>query len=203
MEKNLNIMIDKEMWKQIFQVCHKFLENNEYIWFQMQIIYRTLGKWSYLAKIHKIEVATWARYKSETETILHMFATCSIVKELWVTIEKYIKNRIGLTVSFSIFNITFGHTLIDHNQNPINTILLVTKKCIFDAAIKERNLNIKTVLSHLREVYIEQQTLNCINGTELAFNKIWNRWEPIFNGWSKINFVKERKLNKNNSEFNN
>ena len=61
-------------------------------------------------------------------------------------------------------------------------MLLVTQKCIFDAAIKERNLNIEMVLCHLREVYIEQQMLNCINDNELAFNKIWNRWEPIFNG---------------------
>ena len=76
----------------------------------------------------------------------------------------------------------FGHTLTDHNQIPINTMLLVTKKCIFDAAIKERNLNIEMVMSHFQEVYIEQQMLNSIDATELAFNKIWNRWEPIFNG---------------------
>ena len=73
---------------------------------------------------------------------------------------------------FSVFNIIFGHTLTNHNQIPINTMLLVTKKCIFDAAIKERNLNIEMVLSNLREVFIEQQMLNCMNGTELAFNKI-------------------------------
>ena len=111
-----------------------------------------------------------------------MFVTCPTAKELWNTIEKYIKNRIGLTVSFFVFNIIFGHTLTDHKQILINTMLLVTKKCIFDATIKERNLNIEMVLCHLRDVYIEQQMLNCINGTELAFNKIGNRWEQILNG---------------------
>ena len=77
-----------------------------------------------------------------------MFVACPMVKELWNTIEKYIKNRIGLTVSFSAFNIMFGHTLTDHNQIPINTMLLVTQKCIFDAAIKERNVNIEMVMFH-------------------------------------------------------
>ena len=57
-EKNLNITINDEKWKQTFQVCHKSLENNEYIWFQMGIIYRILGTLSYLAKIHKIEDAS-------------------------------------------------------------------------------------------------------------------------------------------------
>ena len=65
--------------------------------------------------------------------------------------------------------------LTDHNQIPINTMLLVTKKCIFDAAIKEINLNIKMILSHLQEVYVEQQMLNGVNDTDLAFNKIWNK----------------------------
>ena len=67
-EKNLSIMINDEIWKQIFQVCHKSLQNNEYIWFQMRIIYRILGTQSYLAKIHKIEDGTCTRCKSETET---------------------------------------------------------------------------------------------------------------------------------------
>ena len=146
-EKTLNITINDEMWKQIFKVCHKSLQNNEYIWFQMRIIYRILGTRSYLANIHKIKDATCTRCKSETETILHMFVACPMVKELWNTIKKYIKNRIGLTVSFSAFNIIFGHTLTDHNQIPFNTMLLVTKKCIFDAAIKERNLNTEMVMS--------------------------------------------------------
>ena len=108
---------------------------------------------------NKIEDASCTRCKSETETILHLFVTCPMVKKLRVIIEKCIKNRIGLTVSFSVFNIIFGHILTDHNQIPINTMLLVTKKCIFDAAIKERNLNIELLLSHLQEVYIEQQML--------------------------------------------
>ena len=57
-EKNLNITINDKMWKQIFKVYHKSLQNNEYIWFQLRIIYRILGTRSYLAKIHKIEDAT-------------------------------------------------------------------------------------------------------------------------------------------------
>ena len=69
-----------------------------------------------------------------------MFVACLMVKELWNTIEKYIKNRIGFSISFSAFNIIFGHTLTDHNQIPINTMLLVTKKCIFDAAKKKEIL---------------------------------------------------------------
>ena len=106
MGKNLNLTFNDEMRKQIFQVCHKSLENNEYIWLQMQIMYRLLGTRSYLAKIHKIEDATCTRCKSETETIFHMFVTCPIVKDLWVTIEKCIKNRIGLTV-FSLYSILY------------------------------------------------------------------------------------------------
>ena len=180
-ENKLNLTINNDMWKQIFHICHRSLEDNVYKWFQMRIIYRILGTRSYLAKMQKTDNATCARCKSETETILHMFVTCPIVKELWTAIEKFIKNKIGLTISFSTFNIIFGHTLTDQNQIPINTILLVTKKCIFDSALKESGLCLKMVLSVLHKVYIEQQMLNCINGREVEYSKIWNRWEPIFN----------------------
>ena len=71
-KNELNVTINNQMWKRIFQICHWSIRDNTYKWFQLRILYRTLGTRSYLSKVNISEDATCFRCRNEMENIIHM-----------------------------------------------------------------------------------------------------------------------------------
>ena len=167
------------MWKRIFQICHWSIRDNTYKWFQLRILYRILGTRSYLSKVNISEDARCFRCRNEMENIIHMLVLCPKVKEFWNQILEYIKSKVTTTLLLTPFNIILGYTLAEVNQQPINTILLVAKKYIFEASNKCQNLNINGFIHRLHQVYSEQKLLYQLCHKEIYFNKIWKRWQPL------------------------
>ena len=74
------------------------------------------------------------------ENIIHMLVLCPKVKEFWNQILEYIKSKVTTTSLLTPFNIILGYTLAEVNQQPINAILLVAKKYIFEFSNKCQNI---------------------------------------------------------------
>ena len=126
-ENELNVAINNQMWKRIFQLCHWSIKDNTYVWLQLRIFYRILGTRSYLSKVNLREDASCFRCRNEMENIIHMLVLCPKVKEFWNLVQEYIKSKVTITLLVTPFNIILGYTLAKVNQQPINTILLVAK----------------------------------------------------------------------------
>ena len=177
--KPFEINIDNQSWKTIFSHCFRTVSDNNLKWFQMKLIYRILGTKTYTTKLN-ITVNDKCNFCHEVETIMHMFVECPNVKDLWAEAAIYIYNKIHLHIEFSNFNILFGYMNFDQNRVPINVLLLVTKKYIFDSCRLNNFLSFHVLKHRLQDKYEEEKYVAHLNNKENAFIKVWKKWEPVF-----------------------
>ena len=142
-------------------------------------LYRILGTRPYLSKVNLREDASCFRCRNEMENIIHMLVLCPKVKEFWNLVQENIKSKVTTTFLVTPFNIISGYTLAEVNQQPINTILVVAKKYIFESTNKCQNLNLNGFIHRLHQVYSEQILLSQLCLEEIHFNKIWHKWQPL------------------------
>ena len=91
-EIDLEINIDADTWRLIFNICDKTVNNNYLIWFQMKLLYRILNTKSYLYKL-KISDNELCNHCNRKESILHMFVECNRVQDFWREIENLINKK--------------------------------------------------------------------------------------------------------------
>ena len=88
-QRELQVSFDEQLWKNIFSIYYKSVNNNSLIWFQLRTLYKILGTKSCLNKMAIEENAKCNHYQ-KMETIVHMFVECDNVKKFWNVIEKFI-----------------------------------------------------------------------------------------------------------------
>ena len=89
-ENELNVTINNQMWKHIFQIWHWSIRANTYKWFQLRILYRILGT----SKVNISEDATCFRCGNEMENMIHMLVLYPKVKAFWNLVLEYIKSKV-------------------------------------------------------------------------------------------------------------
>ena len=175
-EKELGVSIDRETWSNIFSICFKNITNNHLSWFQMKILYKILATKSYLFKLRIKPDNECERCRKE-ETILHMFFECKKVTHFW---KKLISRETGIRINFTSFDIIFGYLNKDQNNTPLNALILVTKKYIYDSVLSNRDLNLQILKYHLGEVFMSENLLSKFSNTENIFNRKWGNMQNLF-----------------------
>ena len=175
----MNVDIDKETWCNIFNICHKAVNSTNLVWFQMKILYRILGTKSHLHKLG-IKDNPSCSYCGCDETILHMFVKCESVKSIWKQLSKCIKDKINFSIIFNAWNIIFGYQFTDQNQKPLNALILVTKKFIFDTSINNKFRHMSMLCPRLETLIIDEEYLAKLLSKDLVFTNVWDKWKPMF-----------------------
>ena len=109
-----------------------------------------------------------------------MFVECKRVVHFWQSIETIILQKTGIHKKFSNFDIIFGYLLQDQNRIPINALILVTKKCIYDAAKSKSDLLPQVLQHRLEQIFLDEKLVSVLNNTENQFTKNWGNLEPLF-----------------------
>ena len=91
-EIELDTNKDSDTWRLIFNICHKTVNNNYLIWFQMKLLYRILNTKSYLFKLN-ISDNELCNHCNRKESILHVFVECNRVKDFWREIENLLQQK--------------------------------------------------------------------------------------------------------------
>ena len=163
--QEFEICIDHDTWRMLFSICFKTVTNNNLIWFQLKLINRILGTNSYLHKLG-IRKSPNCRFCQQPESLLHVCYECPNSSELWKDIEKLLKERISLEIKFSSFTIIFGYINKDQNHIPINTLILVTKKYIFDTSRDGKRLILKSLKHRLNSLLRDEEYCAKLNEKE-------------------------------------
>ena len=177
--QEFEICIDHDTWRMLFCICFKTVTNNNLIWFQLKLIYRILGTNSYLHKLG-IRNSPNCHFCQQPESLLHIFYECPNSSELWNDIEKLLKERISLEIKFSCFTIIFGYINKDQNHIPINSLILVTKKYIFDTSRDGKRLILKSLKHRLNSLLRDEEYCAKLNEKETEFSHVWDRWASVF-----------------------
>ena len=171
--------IDNNTWKTLFSICFKTVANNNLIWFQLKLIYRILGTNNYLFKLG-IKNNPNCLFCHQPESLLHIFYHCPNSIQLWEDIEKLLEERIRLSIKFSCFNVVFGYINKDQNHIPINSLILITKKYIFDASRDGKRLILRSLQHRLNRLFRDEEHRAHLYGKELIFSRVWDRWASVF-----------------------
>ena len=180
--QDFGINIDKKTWNVTFKIAFNTISNNILTWFQVKILYRILGTRKYLTKLGIYNEDICKRCKIEEENLMHMFVGCAEVAKFWQVIENYVADNSGIKIKFTDFTIMFGYHLTDSNKIPINALILVVKKYIYDSSISNTtgNLNLLVLKHRLQEMYSDEKMLSVLNSTENTFKQNWGKLQNVF-----------------------
>ena len=109
-----------------------------------------------------------------------MFFECNKVTNFWKNIEQLITRETGIHIKFMSFDIIFGYFIKDQNSTPLNALILVAKKYIYDSVLSNQDLNLQILKYRLREVFMSENLLSKLNNTENIFNRKWGNMQNFF-----------------------
>ena len=109
-----------------------------------------------------------------------MFFECKKVTHFWKNIEQLISRETGIRINFTSFDIIFGYLNKDQNNTPLNVLILVAKKYIYDSVLSNRDLNLQILKYHLGEVFMSENLLSKFSNTENIFNRKWGNMQNLF-----------------------
>ena len=178
--KKINFYINEKIWQNIFKACIKSVIDNDLVWFQYKILFNILDTNEYLYKI-KISNSNLCRLCGECpETILHLFAQCKEVQDLWQNLNSWIRNKLSIHIDLLDSRKILGYEDYDTHFWPLNFILTNVRNYIFWCSKYNFKINIYFLQKRLESKFKEQKTLAIINQTEIRFNKRWEVWQNLF-----------------------
>ena len=158
---DLKVDLKDDIWRQLFRICFKTIQDPYFKWLQYRIMHRILGTQIIL---HKMGVADsnkclLCRSTSE-ETLLHLFFSCSEANQLWRQLENRIFNKTGFYIHFSPEDVLLGY--IHHNSNSvaINTLIMVIKCYIYIHTPEKASILV--LAEHLSNVKLYIMNKSCL-----------------------------------------
>ena len=176
---DLTVFIDNQTWKSIFNTCYFTAHDNSLIWFQLRIIYQILGTGYYLYKIGLSPTPLCRKCTNNPETLMHLFDECPVVATFWTKIQEHVERKINLNLTTN-FDILLGHLLSHQSKSPINILILLTKKYIFDSFRRNISLRLDGLIHRLKQFYIEEELLAILRNKHSYFQAVWEKWQPVF-----------------------
>ena len=118
--------------------------------------------------------------KSDTETLVHLFVTCEIVRLLWSDLYNWIGHSLNKRLRQVPLEILLGYTMTDNFFLPINTLIMATKYYIFTCAVKQKAPIFNVLHLKLKRCYQEQQLLNYEIDKAEDFKRKWSGFTRMF-----------------------
>ena len=116
--------------------------------------------------------------KTELDSIEHMFLSCPHSMELWEKVTDWIRE-----LGMPNYVLTASRMIIGDLENAlaINTIILHTKKVIYNAKKKEQIPHIVNVKHEVKNFYYQEKYRQYINGKNKLFDKQYNLLTVFYN----------------------
>ena len=90
---------------------------------------------------------------------MHLFVECPVVATFWTKIQEYVERKINFNLMLTNIDILLGHLLSYQSKYPINILILLTKKYIFDSVKTNTSLRLGGLIHRLKQFYIEEELL--------------------------------------------
>ena len=170
---DIDLELNRKSWQQKFRICFKTVQNQALIWFQYRILHRILGTQNNLCKMGISKSSTCLLCDNDNETLYHLFFMCPKSKQLWNELEQLIVIKTGFQISFDSESILLGYGFQNLYSVALNTLIIVSKNYIFSNSRKGLELNIRELLSKLKNTYNEQQTIQSLEMQGAKFERSW------------------------------
>ena len=112
-----------------------------------------------------------------SDSIEHMFLECQYSQELWGNIQLWIRSLGMDNYNLSPSKIILGDL---ENANAINTIILMTKKVLYNCMKKEQKPHLLNVKNEVKKFYFEEKYRCYLKGKGNFFEKQYNLLSNIY-----------------------
>ena len=177
--RDLNIFIDTQTWSNTFKICFHTITDNYIIWLQYRLLHRIIGCKYLLHKMKITDNDICDTCNNNSQTLIHLFTECDSIKQLWIDLQQWIKNKTNINVEFTPIIIILGYMNDDNFKIPLNTIILVTKSYIFWCSKNKKVPTIFLLQNRIIEVYNTQYMLARLNNKDSQLTKQWKHFIPI------------------------
>jgi hypothetical protein len=161
----------------IYDMVHRYTKDQKIIWLQFRINHRILATNYLLKKMNIIDDDTCTFCQNESETLFHLFCDCPIIKQFWLQVQNYVKEKCNIDFhNWLATDILFGSTKLDI---VLNKIILIAKSHIYYSRIKKIRPNLENFKNQIVVNYkIEKYTAKQTSKYEL-FEKTWEKYDNL------------------------
>ena len=145
-EKELNKEIHDTIWNGLYKQLYILTASTKLRYFQIRLINRTLitniqlYKWN----LRTDEMCTFC--KKESETYVHMFINCKIIKRLWSALQKWLDYYCFIKLERVSYDLILNRYR-DSFAPMVNTIILITKQYIYRCKCQETDPRFPELIS--------------------------------------------------------
>ena len=174
-QRDLGIEIEEEKWKKMFQNIFYITNNVTLRYFHYKILNRVLKTNWHLAKWDKQinEKCTYCR--QNVETVIHLFYECPKVEKMWKTLQKWIKYFMNVNINITK-EIIFLNNYSGKNKQPVNTLILISKRFIYVKKFTEKQLSFCTLLAEINHIRKIERITAYQNNRMKKHQQKWGRY---------------------------
>ena len=174
-ESALNRNID---WGKVYRSLHKCTNDSKIIWFQYRILHRILATNNFLYKLKITNDVRCSFCNAETETMIHVFYDCYVIKDLWNRIENWLNLNTDRNFSISLHDVLFLKQEIRFSA--LNVCIILIKLYIYRKRFQNKIVNIEEVKQSLTSYYETEKFMYKIKDQGVQFKKRWNLLDHLF-----------------------
>ena len=146
-------------------------------WFQTRINHRILGTNYLLRKMNISDNDLCSFCHNESETLVHLFYECQIIKRFWKETQNLVKDKCNIVFQeWTKSDILFGSQYFD---SVINKIILYGKFHIYYCKMNKARPDTKNLKTQIKINYTTEKISAHKNKTETKFQNTWEKFKSL------------------------
>ena len=168
-------------WHKVYILPYKTTCDTNIRWFQYRLLQRILSTNTFLFKIGIAQNNTCSFCRTDTESLLHLFWDCNVVKNFWSDLTNWLKedcvhiNELNISKHDAIFGI-YNRKQAD---SVINLIVLLAKQFIYRMKYKNSVPLIEIFKKSVLLQYNVEKYIAYSNCNWDKFNKKWTSYKQL------------------------
>ena len=115
--------------------------------------------------------------KMELDTLDYMFWTCKHINRIWKDLETWMQS-VQIAITLTAEKVILG--IKGKNNNPVNALILVTKRLIYQSSKKGFIPSIDYIKNEIVKYYFITKCIYLSNRQEETFIKFWSTLHLLF-----------------------
>ena len=169
----LNLNLNEEEFLILIDALYKSTKSTKLRSFQYRLLNYTIITNCQRFKWKKRENAKCTFCQLEDETLCHLFLNCTVSKNIWRDVYKYMYDKTGIQIEFSKEQMLLG--IIDFEYSEMyNNIFTIVKQCLYAARCLNVKPNTVAIVRRINENIEAEKIIAQKNNVVITFERKWS-----------------------------
>ena len=172
-QRDLGVIIIENAWKAVYKINFLSTIESKLRSLQVKLNFRAIVTIKQLHGFGLIENGTCAICKTETETLMHLFGTCTLVQCYWEDVKSWLSVFLARLIELTDCNKLFGFPEYEDITMLLNCLLLYARHIIYQGKYRGVGPNLVEYLVTIREVKHTERKIAERNNNLKKFHNKW------------------------------